>query len=273
MWVFRAFGSSLAAVAAWVGILNLPRDIHELPQSLTSWGPLMLFREHVLIGFTGILVLWVFWTDIRPFVKNHRIVRALSGLKNDPSDILLAKKELADFTTDHLHPCHNSVYEAVRVASYIYKPKTPDEDIQDLITLGIQSRLPRRQDMAILVDKEKIRTYTVEVLENTMVPAISTYLAAANTLNMVCKHIIRDGGYIDRKNYPQKDGESFFNLVQTWSRDHAAFEVALHKLIQGSSFIALKYSVQKHKLLDNNFDGKAITEFLEKHEILLIPGR
>lgn len=270
LWIIKTFWRTIVTAGTWLGILSAPKDASELPEALKLWGPIMPTQEHLLYGFSALLVVWIFWTDLRPLLANTRIFKLAKGLRVDPPDIVLAKKEISDFAVDHLNPCYNSVYEALRVGSIVYKPKNQDGNICQLVSLGIMSRAPLRDSVSNLLDKETIRRFNTNGLEDLVVTSISRYLAASSMLNTVCGSIIIDGGYTDSRKYVQKDGNNFFDLVQKWSIDHAAFELAAVKLAQGSNFPSIKHAVGERRILTSNFNGEKILEFIAEHKNILI---
>src|SRR4051794_2124412 len=71
LWFFRQFWRALVAVGTWLGLFFLAKDVYELPEALKAWGPLMPDRETALAIFSGLLVLWIAWIDVRPFVQKY----------------------------------------------------------------------------------------------------------------------------------------------------------------------------------------------------------
>jgi hypothetical protein len=265
----KAFWRTTVFFGTWLGILFFAKDVGELPEAIKSWGPLVPSQENLLIVFSGALVVWVFWTDVRPFVKNSRIVLALSGLRTDPPDVLAAKKQLADFVVDHLAPCSHSIYETLRIASHVYKPANATGDTAFLVSLGIMARFDGYFKVADLLDKDKIRNWQLDAIESQLVSTTSKYLSQAMVLNTICHEIIRAGRYTDDRKYTQKDSKNFISLVKDWSSKHKGLEDSLLGITQGSNFSKLKYYVQERRMLATNFNGKWIGEFIEKHDDLI----
>jgi len=69
--------NGLAAFGLWVAVLILPLKIQQLPEALRWWGNIMPDRETLLIFFSGALVAWIFWIDLRPSVYRWRQNRNL----------------------------------------------------------------------------------------------------------------------------------------------------------------------------------------------------
>jgi hypothetical protein len=84
-WLFKAFGRAIAVLLAWFGILFLAKDISELPDALKAWRPLVPDRETLFIAFSGLLVLWIAWSDARPFVHNYLASRKRHPIGVDPT--------------------------------------------------------------------------------------------------------------------------------------------------------------------------------------------
>jgi len=65
--------NGLAALSLWLAVLISPLRFEKLPEALRWWGNIMPERETLLILLSGLLVAWIFWTDLRPSV--HRWCR------------------------------------------------------------------------------------------------------------------------------------------------------------------------------------------------------
>lgn len=71
-WIVR-FGRSLFFASGWLGVLYLPKDADEAPAAAAYWKQLVMSvdREAGLIVFSGLLVLWIIWRDLRPILVEH----------------------------------------------------------------------------------------------------------------------------------------------------------------------------------------------------------
>jgi hypothetical protein len=60
--------TGLVALSLWLAVIILPLRVQQLPEALRWWGNMMPDRETLLILLSGVLVAWIFWTDLRPSV-------------------------------------------------------------------------------------------------------------------------------------------------------------------------------------------------------------
>jgi hypothetical protein len=58
----------LTALVAWLGIFILPIKIKQLPEAWHDWASIMPNQETLWMIFSGALVAWIFWIDLRPFI-------------------------------------------------------------------------------------------------------------------------------------------------------------------------------------------------------------
>lgn len=58
--------NGLAALGLWLAVVILPLKIQQLPAALRWWAALLPSREVLLTGFSGVLVAYIIWIDIRP---------------------------------------------------------------------------------------------------------------------------------------------------------------------------------------------------------------
>lgn len=93
MFWLKAFWRTVVATTTWLGILYFAKDINELPGAVGAWVPLLPSQENLLIIFSGALVTWIFWFDVRPFVKEARLFSMWSGQQGSSKDRQMLMKE------------------------------------------------------------------------------------------------------------------------------------------------------------------------------------
>jgi hypothetical protein len=119
--IIRASWKTILVLATWLSILYFAKDVYELPDALKAWRPLVPARETALAAFSGILVLWIVWTDVRPFVHKY-------------------------FASRERHPI--SVHPAIYCESYLLKSReaearSPPEFWENVYYLIVQNAEPR----------------------------------------------------------------------------------------------------------------------------------
>lgn len=68
IWRFcRLIWASLFSIAGWVGIVFLAKDAQEMGAAVSVWQEIVL-RDTALLIFSGVLVLWILYSDISPFI-------------------------------------------------------------------------------------------------------------------------------------------------------------------------------------------------------------
>jgi hypothetical protein len=77
----RHFWQAIVAVGTLFGILFLAKDAYDLPDAIKAWGPLVPDRERALLIFASVLVTWIVWSDIRPFVRKYFDSRKLHPIE------------------------------------------------------------------------------------------------------------------------------------------------------------------------------------------------
>tara|TARA_R110000787_G_scaffold36855_6_gene93826 strand:- start:768 stop:1517 length:750 start_codon:yes stop_codon:yes gene_type:complete len=95
--IFLRLGGAVSLVAFWIGIIFLPADIEEIPKAIKKWESLMpVDREIALIWFSGILLLWVVWIDLRPLIRPF-LRKYFAGLSRRVFDVrYVAKRQSHD---------------------------------------------------------------------------------------------------------------------------------------------------------------------------------
>jgi len=96
--LIKAFGRSIFAVSGWIGVLYLWADIEGLPQALE--GPRDALRgamglislETALVWFSGALVIWIVWRDLRPVLPEKWRQRLGIKLPANPITPLVAPR-------------------------------------------------------------------------------------------------------------------------------------------------------------------------------------
>ena len=67
--VLRRIGIALLLVSGWVGVVFLAQDTPEIPGAIRKWQLLVpISQTTALIWLSGVLALWVIWTDLRPLI-------------------------------------------------------------------------------------------------------------------------------------------------------------------------------------------------------------
>src|SRR5262245_23804478 len=69
LWIVK-LRTGLASLASWLLVLKLPGLLQEHAPSVWSWQErLMSERETLLIWLSGAFVLYFFWTDLKPTIR------------------------------------------------------------------------------------------------------------------------------------------------------------------------------------------------------------
>lgn len=71
------------AVGGWLGLIYLPADLVGLPETYPFLNRLSdMNRETLLIWFSGLLVAYLLFVELRPYLRNYREGRAFLGLED-----------------------------------------------------------------------------------------------------------------------------------------------------------------------------------------------
>lgn len=74
LWLIRKFWRAISAVLLFFGVFWLPADVRGYSEALEPWRKLLAMVDQ-LTAFkvlSGILVLWVIWIEVRPFILGFR---------------------------------------------------------------------------------------------------------------------------------------------------------------------------------------------------------
>ncbi len=157
----------LGALGFWLLVfVAIPLRLFELPAALQLWSKLMPRPEVFWITGGGLLVAWIFWMDLRPYLKGwwrrglqftdsqsgeHSYVRHHFDFDNNRTltEVLLGVKNKLGRTADDV---------SVRVVNY--KPETAEA------ALGLGSRLQSsaKGDAAVTLHPEQSDTFIVAVV-------------------------------------------------------------------------------------------------------------